>query len=148
MDPARQGGLLCLHLPGNGEIWQLVVTPDEMIRRIRQWTAHKKRLSFCELTQDGDSEGCFRLHRLPAPAEAEVIRDVLGIRKAYSEGELARRREIGRRVQGNLRRHGGGVQPPLVDGTTGLVPDPASGPQAAESLQPAPEGLPAPAVED
>jgi len=84
----------------------LVVMPVEIIS-VRQWTAHKKRLSFCELTQDDDQEGCFRLHRLPTPAEAEVIRDIIGIRKRIdlSPEELARRREVGRRFEGNLRRH-------------------------------------------
>jgi hypothetical protein len=33
------------------------------------------------LTQDGDDEGCLRLDHLPTPAEAEAIRDSLGIRK-------------------------------------------------------------------
>ena len=91
---------------GGGKSWQLVVMPVEIIS-VRQWTAHKKRLSFCELTQDDDQEGCFRLHRLPTPAEAEVIRDIIGIRKRIdlSPEELARRREVGRRFEGNLRRH-------------------------------------------
>jgi hypothetical protein len=33
------------------------------------------------LTQDGDDEGILRLDRLPTPAEAEAIRDVIGIRR-------------------------------------------------------------------
>jgi hypothetical protein len=36
---------------------------------------------FCRLTQDGDSEGCLHLARLPSSAEAELIRSALGIRK-------------------------------------------------------------------
>jgi hypothetical protein len=78
----------------DGKAWQLVVTPHEMISA-RQWTAHKKRLAFCELTQDGDGEGVFRLGRLPTAAEAEVIRDVIGIRKRMelTPEELARRQE-------------------------------------------------------
>jgi hypothetical protein len=82
---------------GDGKSWQLVVMPEQEIS-VRQWTAHKKRLPFAELTQEGDEEGCFRLHRLPTAAEAETIRDIIGIRKRvdYSPEELARRQEVGR----------------------------------------------------
>ena len=44
-------------------------------------THTKKRLGFCEVTQDGDDEGCLRLHQLPTAEQAEVLRDILGIRK-------------------------------------------------------------------
>jgi hypothetical protein len=67
-----------------------VVTPDEMITK-KQWTAHKKQLSFGEVTQDGDQEGVFRIcDLLPTAAEAEMIRDILGIRKRVelSPGQL------------------------------------------------------------
>ena len=48
----------------------------------RAWGFAKKALAFCTLlTQDGDDEGFLRLERLPTPAEADVIRDKLGIRK-------------------------------------------------------------------
>jgi hypothetical protein len=82
------------------------VTPEQEISAL-QWTWFKKRLghrngepAFCELTQDGDSEGCFRLSRLPTPAEAEEIRSVLGIWKKveWSPEELARRQQWGRRL--------------------------------------------------
>jgi hypothetical protein len=33
------------------------------------------------VTQEGDDEGVLRLDRLPTPAEAEAIRDVIGIRR-------------------------------------------------------------------
>lgn len=84
---------------GDGKSWQLVVAPEEIIS-VRQWTYHKTRLAFAELTQDGDAEGCFRLHRLPTPAEAETIRDIIGIRKCVelSPEELARRQEQARRL--------------------------------------------------
>jgi hypothetical protein len=61
----------------DGKTWALWVH----CRSPRHWTATKRRLAFCELTQDCDEEGCLRLRRLPTPAEAVVIRDVLGIRK-------------------------------------------------------------------
>jgi hypothetical protein len=84
---------------GDGASWQLAVVPKQEISAL-QWTWFKKRLAFCELTQDGDSEGCLRLHRLPTPAEAEIIREILGIRKRveYSPEELARRQEQGKRL--------------------------------------------------
>jgi hypothetical protein len=65
-----------------------------------RWTWAKRRLAFCELTQDGDAEGVFRLQRLPTASEAEEIRYVLGIWKRfeYSPVELARRQERGCRV--------------------------------------------------
>src|SRR5262245_46149436 len=60
----------------------------------------QEALTFCDLTQDCDEEGCLHLHRLPTLAEATVIRDVLGIRKRaeLSPGELERRRAIGKRL--------------------------------------------------
>jgi hypothetical protein len=61
---------------GNG--WLLCVYTGESARR---WSGIKARLPFCRLTQDGDDEGCLHLDHLPTPAEAEAIRDALGIRK-------------------------------------------------------------------
>jgi len=64
---------------GDGKTWVLYVR----CRSEKHWLYTKRRLSFCEVTQDGDDEGCLRLHQLqlPTPDQAEVIRDVLGIRK-------------------------------------------------------------------
>jgi len=45
------------------------------------WTWTKRRLEFCTVTQDGDEEGVLRLHHLPTPEQADIIRDVLGVRK-------------------------------------------------------------------
>ena len=45
------------------------------------WTHTRKRLDFCTATQDGVDAGCLRLHHLSTAEQAEVIRDVLGIRK-------------------------------------------------------------------
>jgi hypothetical protein len=52
----------------------------------KRWTYAKKRLGFCRLTQNGDDEGCLHLDRLPTEPEAEIIRDVLGIRKSPGSG--------------------------------------------------------------
>src|SRR5215467_185813 len=45
------------HTWGDGQSWQ-------------HWTWTKKRLGFCEVTQDGDDEGMLRLHSLPTPESA------------------------------------------------------------------------------
>jgi hypothetical protein len=67
----------------------------------RGWTYAKRALFFCEVTQDGDDEGFLKLRRLPTDAEAEIIRDKLGIRKKreVSEFEKERLSRIGRPFQ-------------------------------------------------
>jgi hypothetical protein len=61
----------------------------------RLWKAAKANLSFCRVTQDGDWEGCLYLDRLPIAAEAEAIRDTLGIRKRrHLSAEEKERRSI------------------------------------------------------
>jgi hypothetical protein len=45
------------------------------------WKNAKAKLAFCQVTQDGDWEGCLRLDRLPTSDEAKAIRETLGIRK-------------------------------------------------------------------
>jgi len=44
------------------------------------------------VTQDGDDEGCLRLHQLPTLEQASIIRDVLGIRKRQEISEATRKR--------------------------------------------------------
>ena len=62
----------------------------------RHWTATKARLGFCELSQDGEGEGCLRLAHLPTPDQAEAIRDAQGIqkRREVSAGVLDRLRSF------------------------------------------------------
>jgi hypothetical protein len=48
---------------------------------VQRWKKAKRTLSAATVTQDGDDEGILRLDRLPTPAEAEAIRDVIGIRR-------------------------------------------------------------------
>jgi hypothetical protein len=62
---------------GDGKTWHLITG----VHSRRAWTALKHRLAFCELTQDGDSGGCFRLHQLPSSEQAEIIRDAIGLRR-------------------------------------------------------------------
>jgi hypothetical protein len=70
----------------------------------RGWTFAKEAMSFCRVTQDGDSEGLLFLDRLPTLPEAEIIRDKLWI---------AKKREVGEEELARLRRQGfrtGGVK--------------------------------------
>ena len=66
------------HIYADGTGYLLCVMTDEFKGR---WTNVKKRLAFCQLTQDGDDEGCLHLDRLPTLAEADLIREALGIRR-------------------------------------------------------------------
>jgi hypothetical protein len=56
----------------------------------RGWESAKNRLGFGKVVQDGDCEGSIILDRLPAKAEAEGIRDIVGIPKARHLGEEQR----------------------------------------------------------
>jgi hypothetical protein len=66
----------------------LIVSAGNSVRR---WANTKKRLAFCRVTQDGDDEGCLRIDHLPTPAEADLIRDALGIKRKrhYTPDQLA-----------------------------------------------------------
>jgi hypothetical protein len=79
-----------IHSSGDSRTWVIFVA----CRSARAWTAVKVRLTFCELTMDCDQEGCFKLHHLPTPGQAVVIRDALGIRKRmqFAPDDLERRR--------------------------------------------------------
>lgn len=79
-----------IHSWGDGTTWVIYAT----CRSERHWTATKGRLSFCDVTQDGSTEGCLRLHQLPTHEQATVIRDVLGVRKRmeFTPDDLERRR--------------------------------------------------------
>jgi hypothetical protein len=69
---------------GDGKTWLLFLA----CHSARAWTAAKARLGFCEVTQDGDVEGCFRLHALTSPDQAVAIRTAFGIRKRRSNDPL------------------------------------------------------------
>jgi hypothetical protein len=72
----------------------------------KAWTYAKEALSFCRVTQDGDTEGLLFLGRLPTPKEAEIIRDKLRIAKRaeFSEEVLAQKRERMQKARENLGR--------------------------------------------
>lgn len=48
---------------------------------LRGWANIKGKLPFCRVTQDGDAEGCLHLDHLPVPAEADLIRHALRIKR-------------------------------------------------------------------
>jgi hypothetical protein len=85
----KQGSI---HTWGDGKSWVLFVA----CRSRQHWTLTKKRLAFCKVTQDGEDEGCLRLHQLPTPEQAEVIRDILGVRKRmeFDPEQLEHRRTL------------------------------------------------------
>ncbi len=50
-------------------------------RSARHWGSIKQKLGFCEVTQDGDEEGCFKLGRVLTLEQAQMVREALGIRQ-------------------------------------------------------------------
>lgn len=60
----------------------------------RAWAGAKRRLSFCAVTQDCDTEGVLRLTAAPTAAQAKELRAVLGLRKRreYDPAALQRLR--------------------------------------------------------
>ena len=90
---------------GDGNTWVLYVE----CRSARHWSATKARLAFCTVTQDGEDEGCLRLHGLPTPEQAETIREALGIRKrrTITPEEIERLSKTGFRRQGSA----GAIEP-------------------------------------
>jgi hypothetical protein len=69
------------HIYADGSGFLIVVSPGDSIRR---WTNIKGKLNFSRVTQDGDDEGCLHLDRLPTPAEADLLRDALKIKRRPS----------------------------------------------------------------
>ena len=65
---------------GDGNTWVMYVASGSA----RKWSADKRKLAFCYLTQNGEGEGCLRLMGLPTAEQAAIIREVLGIRKRRS----------------------------------------------------------------
>ena len=62
----------------DGAGFLIVVVTDGSARR---WGFVKKRLNFCQVTQDADDEGALRLDRVPVAREAGLIREAVGIRR-------------------------------------------------------------------
>ncbi len=51
------------------------------------WSHAKRAMTFARVVNDGEGEGMLMMDRLPTPAEADVIRDKLSIRKRPSSSE-------------------------------------------------------------
>lgn len=64
------------HISTDNEYWYLFTQGSGKM----QWNNIKRKLSFMEVSQDGDDEGILRCSRLPSEEEAKVIRKVLGMR--------------------------------------------------------------------
>ena len=68
-------GMSC-HVYPDGDAYLIYFTVADADKSDRApsslpWKNAKAKLSFCQVTQDGDWEGCLRLDRLPTAAEAE-----------------------------------------------------------------------------
>lgn len=94
------------HVYANGAGFALYIQTGESARR---WNNIKRRLEFCRVVQDGDSEGVLALDRLPTPSEAEFIRDAVGIRRRrhISPGEQARLAGLTRIRKGSVKTASG-----------------------------------------
>jgi hypothetical protein len=66
------------YIYADGSGFLIVVSPGDSIRR---WANTKGKLAFCRVAQDGDHEGCLHLDHLPMPAEADLIRHALRIKR-------------------------------------------------------------------
>src|SRR5262245_14728355 len=98
-----------IHASGNAKTWVFWLG----CRSPLHWTYTKRRLTSCSVTQDAEEEGCLRLHALPTPDQADVIRDVLGIRK---------RTEISAETLERLRARTAlwnGLEPQAIDDSVG-----------------------------
>jgi hypothetical protein len=65
------------HIYTDGDNFLVVV----MAGSPRRWTGIKRRLAFCRLSQDGDTEGCLQLGHLPSRSEAALIRDAIRLKR-------------------------------------------------------------------
>jgi hypothetical protein len=97
-----------IYTGGDGRTWVVHV----QCRSARRWSAVRAKLAtFATITQDGDDEGLARLHDLPTPEQAEVIREALGIRKrvAVSTEQGSRLRELAKAFGFKPKHHGEAV---------------------------------------
>jgi hypothetical protein len=112
---------------GDGKSWLAYVIG----RSARHWTAIKQRLAFMTVTQDGDEEGCLRLHALPTPEQSVLLRDALLLRKRRTLSEASRARLIAAGVNGRFRAHRATLAPGLVPDTTPTAPNAKSAAKAS-----------------
>ena len=84
-------------------LFALVICGTVVVTGTVQRWKKTKRLLPGKVSQDGDDEGTLRLDRLPTAAEAELIRDLIGIRK---------RRHVTAEALSNLERARGSTKSP------------------------------------
>ena len=98
-----------------GKGWVLHVA----CRSARHWSAVRVKLAgFCTISMDGDEEGVALLHDLPAPEQAAVIREALGIRKrvAVSTKQRSRLGELAKAFGFKPKHHGEAVSRARIGG--------------------------------
>ena len=91
-DYVIQGQSGNIHIDGAG--YSVAV----MLETKMQWTYALRALhKFCELRQRGDTEGVLHMAGLPTPAQAEALREALGVKKRRecSDETLERLRNMG-----------------------------------------------------
>jgi hypothetical protein len=105
--PHLRGRYGVIYSSGDEFIILCGVEPDRELTP-REWTFIRKVLRFADLTQDGDCEGVFLLHRLPDKREGTALRKVLGLpkRREISDEERQRLRALAlkypiRRIDGH-----------------------------------------------
>jgi hypothetical protein len=90
---------------------------------VQRWKKAKRILPGT-VTQDGDDEGVLRLDRLPTPAEADTIRDVVGIR---------RRRHMTAEALANLERARKAIKSPVPEPGSAQVVGPVGSSREADA---------------
>lgn len=92
-DVVIQGKRGNIHLDGAGGYSVAV-----MLKTARKWNIVRPALlAFCELQRDGNTEGLLSMSKLPAPAQAEYLREVLRARNIPENAP---------EVMERLRKHG------------------------------------------
>jgi hypothetical protein len=128
-----------IHTWGDGKTWVLYIA----CRSDYHWKHTKKRLGFCELRLDCDGEGTVRLHQLPTPKQAEVIRDILGVRKRmeFDPEQLEHRRTLMARARSAQGRANATVPLPMPtpELNADFIPtaSPAARAHATDEMEPA-----------
>jgi hypothetical protein len=56
--------------------WYVYLSPEST----RKWNNIKNKLSFMEVSQDGDDEGILKMKRMPSKEEAKILRKLVGLR--------------------------------------------------------------------
>lgn len=65
------------HIFTDAELWHVSVEGTTK----RRWDNIKKKLSFMEVSQDGDDEGIMKLERMPTQEESSLVRETVGLNK-------------------------------------------------------------------